>query len=98
MSTLNYKVVCGITGEEITEYRDMLFISTYINGEKTTLPLHLNKWEILRLHNASPTSKKSREAAEASNEATSVQEDSAVDNTVDEVVAEVEVMTAEAPY
>ena len=57
-----YKVVCGLTGEEITEYRDMLFISTYIDGEKKSLPLHLNKWAILELHNGSPTSKKSREA------------------------------------
>lgn len=57
-----YKVVCGLTGEEITEYRDMLFISTYIDGEKKSIPLHLNKWAILELHNGSPTSKKSREA------------------------------------
>ena len=58
-----YKVVCGLTGEEITEYRDMLFISTYIDGEKKSIPLHLNKWAILELHNGTPTSKKSREAA-----------------------------------
>ena len=40
----------------------MLFISTYIDGEKKSIPLHLNKWAILELHNGSPTSKKSREA------------------------------------
>ena len=74
-----YKVVCGLTGEEITEYRDMLFISTYIDGEKKSIPLHLNKWAILELHNGSPTSKKSS-AANAS-ETSEVVENDTMDET-----------------
>ena len=65
-SKLNYEMVCGITGEQITEWKDVTFITTYIKGEKVTIPLHINKWALLELHNASPTSKKSREEANKS--------------------------------
>ena len=75
-----YKVVCGLTGEEITEYRDMLFISTYIDGEKKSIPLHLNKWAILELHNGSPTSKKSRAANAATDTSEVVETDTMDEN------------------
>tara|TARA_R110002020_G_scaffold140307_2_gene311668 strand:+ start:501 stop:752 length:252 start_codon:yes stop_codon:yes gene_type:complete len=70
-------MVCGITGEPITEWKDVTFITTYIKGEKETFPIHINKWALMDLHNASPTSKKSREASES--EADSVSEDVAVE-------------------
>lgn len=72
-----YPMVCGITGEPITEWKDVTFITTYIKGEKETFPIHINKWALMDLHNASPTSKKSREASES--EADSVSEDVAVE-------------------
>ena len=72
-----YPMVCGITGEPITEWKDVTFITTYIKGEKETFPIHINKWALMELHNASPTSKKSREASES--EADSVSEDVAVE-------------------
>ena len=72
-----YPMVCGITGEPITEWKDVTFITTYIKGVKKTFPIHINKWALMDLHNASPTSKKSREASES--EADSVSEDVAVE-------------------
>ena len=60
-----YPMVCGITGEPITEWKDVTFITTYIKGKKETFPIHINKWALMDLHNASPTSKKSREASES---------------------------------
>jgi hypothetical protein len=60
-----YPMVCGITGEPITEWKDVTFITTYIKGVKETFPIHINKWALMDLHNASPTSKKSREASES---------------------------------
>ena len=92
-SKLNYEMVCGITGEQITEWKDVTFITTYIKGEKVTIPLHINKWALLELHNASPTSKKSREEASKS-EAESVSEDVAIED----AVLDVEVMEEVAPY
>ena len=72
-----YPMVCGITGEPITEWKDVTFITTYIKGKKETFPIHINKWALMDLHNASPTSKKSREASES--EADTVSEDVAVE-------------------
>jgi hypothetical protein len=72
-----YPMVCGITGEPITEWKDVTFITTYIKGVKETFPIHINKWALMDLHNASPTSKKSREAS--ASEADTVSEDVAVE-------------------
>lgn len=91
---LNYEMVCGITGDTITEWKDVAFLQTYINGKLETIPLHINKWALIELHNASPTSRKSREEAKK-NEAESVTEDIAVEEAA---VVDVEVMEEVAPY
>ena len=50
---------------------------------KETFPIHINKWALMDLHNASPTSKKSREASES--EADTVSEDVAVEKVAEDL-------------
>ena len=58
-------VVCGITGETLTEVNQRTFVQRYINGTLQTLPLYLDIEAVLDLHRQSETyiEKKAKENA-----------------------------------
>ena len=58
-------VVCGITGETLTEWNQRTFVQRYINGTLQTLPLYLDIEAVLDLHRQSETyiEKKAKENA-----------------------------------
>mgnify|MGYP003142802713 FL=1 len=73
-------VVCGISGKEMTEWRERTFVQRYIKGELVTIPLYLSIDEVIALHKQSPTyiDKKAAEA-DAVESAKSDAEDNAVE-------------------
>ena len=73
-------VVCGISGKEMTEWRERTFVQRYIKGELVTIPLYLSIDEVIALHKQSPTyiDKKAAEA-DAVESAESDAEDNAVE-------------------
>jgi|TARA_X000001382_G_C3143929_1_gene170581 hypothetical protein len=58
-------VVCGITGETLTEWNQRTFVQRYIGGKLQTLPLYLDINAVLDLHRQSDTyiDKKAKEKA-----------------------------------
>ena len=58
-------VVCGITGETLTEWNQRTFVQRYINGTLQTLPLYLDIEAVLDMHRQSETyiEKKAKENA-----------------------------------
>lgn len=58
-------VVCGITGETLTEWNQRTFVQRYIGGKLQTLPLYLDINAVLDLHRQSDTyiEKKAKEKA-----------------------------------
>lgn len=48
-------VVCGITGNVLTEWNQRTFINRYIDGKLQSIPLYLDVNEVLKLHKQSAT-------------------------------------------
>jgi len=48
-------VVCGITGNQLTEWNQRTFINRYIDGKLQSIPLYLDVNEVLKLHKQSAT-------------------------------------------
>lgn len=48
-------VVCGITGNTLTEWNQRTFINRYIDGKLQSIPLYLDVNEVLKLHKQSAT-------------------------------------------
>lgn len=57
-------VICGLTGEVLTEWRDRLWMNIYEDGKNKPIPLYISKKAVLDAHNSSPT-KAERASAKA---------------------------------
>lgn len=48
-------VICGLTGEVLTEWRDRLWMNILEDGKNKPIPLYISKKAVLDAHNSSPT-------------------------------------------